>query len=156
MAYKEKEEKAELSAQAVRQQLDRVLTHPLFNQSKRFERFLRHVTELALGSESKVVSERDLGIDLFNRLPNYDTEADPIVRVTASEIRKRLTRYYSEPSHSDEIRIELLKGSYIPEFHPAPKELAEPENPITLIEPAALGSPPRSRRSLFKIGRAHV
>lgn len=156
MAYKEKEEKAELSAQAVRQQLDRVLTHPLFNQSKRFERFLRHVTELALGSESKVVSERDLGIDLFNRLPNYDTEADPIVRVTASEIRKRLTRYYSEPSHSDEIRIELLKGSYIPEFHPAPKELAEPENPITLIEPAALGSPPRSRRSLFAFGSITV
>jgi hypothetical protein len=114
MPHQEKEEKAGLSSEAVRQQVDRVLAHPLFNQSKRFERFLRHGTELALGPEPRVVSERDLGIDLFHRMSNYDTDADPIVRVTASEIRKRLAKYYADPSHSDEIRIELQKGSYVP------------------------------------------
>ena len=156
MAYKEREEKAELSSEAVRQQLDRVLAHPLFSQSKRFERFLRHVTELALGSEPRVISERDLGTDVFHRMSNYDTEADPIVRVTASEIRKRLARYYAEPAHSDEIRIDLQKGCYVPEFHAASRELPETGSFITLPEPVAGSAPRHPRRSLFVYGAIAV
>lgn len=34
----------------------------------------------------------------------------------ASYERKRLARYYDEPGRAEEIRIELQKGSYPPEF----------------------------------------
>lgn len=136
--------KQELSPDAVRGQVERVLSHPLINQSKRFERFLRHVTELALGPQPKPVSERDIGIEVFGRPTNYDTEADPIVRVTASEIRKRLTKYYADAEHADEIRIELQKGSYLPEFRMehAPATCAAPLHTTSAVAESA-------RRSSF-------
>jgi hypothetical protein len=48
---------------------------------------------------------------------DYETSEDPIVRVSAAEIRKRLAQYYQDPSHDGELRIELRTGSYIPDFY---------------------------------------
>jgi hypothetical protein len=156
MSYKENGENAGPPPEVARQQVDCVLSHPLFNQSKRFERFLRHVTELALSPEQKTVTERDLGIELFNRTSNYDTEADPIVRVTASEIRKRLARYYAEPEHLNEIRIELQKGSYVPEFHLPPPETAEAGSAIDPTRPIPVRVPAPPRRRLFAIATVGI
>jgi hypothetical protein len=103
----------------MRDQIERLLADPLFSRSKRYTRFIRHVVELASDGCLEPLNERALGVAIFGRKPNYDTEADPIVRVTASEIRKRLTQYYADPKHSDEIRFQMQKGSYLPEFLPA-------------------------------------
>ena len=62
------------------------------------------------------MKERTLGVEVFGRQPNYDTNEDPIVRATAGEIRKRLAQYYQSPGHEGEIRIQLFPGSYVPEF----------------------------------------
>jgi hypothetical protein len=106
-------------SQEMRDQIERLLADPLFRHSKRYSLFIRHVVELASAGCSEPLNERALGVAIFERKPNYDTEADPIVRVTASEIRKRLTQYYADPKHSDEIRFHMQKGSYLPEFLPA-------------------------------------
>ena len=55
---------------------------------------------------------------VFHRPPDYDANADPIVRVTAGEIRKRIAQYYHEEDAAGEIQIDLRPGSYVPEFHP--------------------------------------
>ena len=73
---------------AVREQLGRLLENPYFSHSKRFPTFLRFVTEQTLAGERDNIKERTLGIEIFGRDPDYDTASDPIVRVTASEIRK--------------------------------------------------------------------
>lgn len=90
---------------------------------------MRHVVDLASAGTTEHLNERALGVAIFDRKPNYDTEADPIVRVTASEIRKRLAQYYADPQHSTEVRFHLPKGSYIPDFLPAgtpePTEVVE-------------------------------
>src|SRR5256885_7602747 len=99
-----------------RAQVERLLADPLFSQSKRYGTFLRFVTERALGHNQEPLTERTLGIEIFGRSPNYDTEADPIVRVTASELRKRLAHYYEDPCHAGEIRVVIHKGSYAAEF----------------------------------------
>jgi hypothetical protein len=151
-------------------QLETLLAHPLFSQSKRYPALLRYVVEQTLLGNTDQVKERSIGIDVFGRPPGYDANADPIVRVTAGEIRKRLAQFYYDPAHSHEIRIELPTGSYVPVFQrfsaPSPgndpvKELArepenepvsEPEKPSTLLHespaspsqafPAALAAPP--------------
>jgi hypothetical protein len=105
---------AELSA--ARQQLDRLIASPLFSHSKRYPAFLRYVVEQTLAGHADEVKERSIGLDVFQRDIHYDTNADPIVRVTAAEIRKRLAQYYYEPGHEQEIRIELSSGSYVPLF----------------------------------------
>jgi hypothetical protein len=106
-------------SQELQDQIERLLADPLFRHSKRYVRFIRHVVEQASAGSTEHLNERALGIAIFGRKPNYDTEADPIVRVTASEIRKRLAQYYAAPQHSAEIRLHLQKGSYLPEFLPA-------------------------------------
>jgi hypothetical protein len=129
-------------------QLDRILSTPLFQHSKRYPAFLRHVVEETLRGASDELKERTLGITVFRRLPEYDTSADPVVRNTASEVRKRLEEYYSDLSREAELRITLHAGTYVPEFHyPAP--IACPP-----AEPAAVTSaaPRWHRRATWRAG----
>ena len=116
----------------VREQLRRLLDNPFFSHSKRFPTFLRFVVEQTLAGKVDSIKERTLGIEIFGRDADYDTASDPIVRVTAAEIRKRVAQYYQDPAHVDELHIALPSGSYIPHFHwpngaddPVLKELAQ-------------------------------
>lgn len=102
--------------EAVQSQLELLLIHPLFFQSKRYPALLRFVVEQRLDGNSDQVKERSIGIEVFGRPPGYDANADPVVRVTAGEIRKRLAQYYYDPAHAEELRIELPVGSYVPVF----------------------------------------
>jgi hypothetical protein len=102
---------------AVRDELDRLLASPFFSHSRRFPNFLRFVVEQTLAGDIEKIKERTLGIEIFGRDADYDTATDPIVRVTAAEIRKRVAQYYQDPAHSHELRISLPSGSYVPQFH---------------------------------------
>jgi hypothetical protein len=75
-----------------------------------------------------------LGIDVFGRDPNYDTTSDPIVRVTAAEIRKRIAQFYQENA-ADPLKISLPAGSYIPHFE-WPSSTPEPEQSTALPSPS--------------------
>lgn len=97
-------------------QLDRLLDNPHFSHSKRFPSFLRFVVQEELEGRGDQLKERTLGIEVFGRRAGYDTTSDPIVRVTAAEIRKRIAQYYQNAESPDELRISLLPGSYIPHF----------------------------------------
>lgn len=103
---------------AIREQIERMIAHRLFNRSKRYSAFLRYVTEYALSASPEHLKERTLGIEVFGRKPDYDTNQDPVVRITAGDVRLRIAQYYHEPGHETEIRIELPAGSYVPEFRP--------------------------------------
>jgi len=102
---------------AVREQMEKMLSHALFRNSKRYPPLFRFVVEAALRGHPEGVKERQLGVQVFGREPDYDTNLDPIVRYTAGEVRKRIAQYYHLREHEDELRIELPSGSYIPEFH---------------------------------------
>lgn len=101
----------------VLQQLERLLGHAAFRNSKRNRALLRYVVEHQLQNPGIHLKERTIGIDVFGRDPGYDTNADPVVRIVAGEIRRRIAQYYHEAGHEEEIRIELPSGTYAPEFH---------------------------------------
>jgi hypothetical protein len=105
------EEKARIQVQ-----LDRVLANVHFSNSKRFPSFLRFIVQEELEGRGDQLKERSLGIEVFGRDAGYDTTADPIVRVTAAEIRKRIAQYYQESANPNELRISLPAGSYVPHF----------------------------------------
>lgn len=133
--------------ESVRQQLKRVVDSTPFKSSKRYPAFLSYVIEKALEGRSDDLKERTLGAEVFHRNPQYDTNADPVVRITAGEVRKRLAQYYYEPAHKDEIRIELPPGSYVPEFYrprgsgSSPAVVEEGGNPPVLPRDGKLDSP---------------
>jgi hypothetical protein len=101
---------------AVLQQVEKLLASPLFHASKRYPSFVRFVVARSLNGHTDQLKERILGVEVFDRPADYDTNTDPIVRVTAAEIRKRIEQYYQDPQHSQEIRLFLPSGSYVPQF----------------------------------------
>jgi hypothetical protein len=120
----------------VHAQLARLLAHPLFSHSKRYPNFLRYLVEETLNGNEELLRERHLGVAVFHRAPDYDTTQDTIVRLTASEVRKRIAQYYHDPSHRGQLQIELLPGSYIPIFRKEPEFPARPAQPAqTAPEP---------------------
>jgi hypothetical protein len=53
----------------------------------------------------------DAGDQDFGHDANNDTATDPIVRVAAAEIRKRVAQYYQDPAHHHELHLTLSFGS---------------------------------------------
>jgi hypothetical protein len=141
-----------LEAAAIREQLERLLVHPLFANSKRYPALLAYTVEQTLLGNGADLKERSIGIEVFGRTPSYDANADPVVRITAGEVRKRLIQYYYDAAHSGEPVIELPIGSYVPLFHAAERPEAPavpppaPETPAQVAVSAPLAPPaPRLR-----------
>lgn len=107
------------NAVLVRGQLKRLLAHSLFSNSKRYPVLLAYAVEQALNGKASDLKERTIGVEAFGREPEYDVNLDPVVRMTAAEVRKRLIQYYYNPDHAGELVIELPVGSYVPHFREA-------------------------------------
>ena len=124
---------------AVREQLEKLVSDPLFSQSRRYPSVLRRIVEDTLAGHTENLKERILGVELFDRQTDYDTNADAIVRVTAAEIRKRIAQYYHDEKHSSELRIDLPVGGYIAEFRPSASIAIAPTPPARQeLEPPSL------------------
>lgn len=116
-----------IDAPRIREQLERLLAHPLFANSKRYPALLAYTVEQTLLGNATELKERSIGVEVFGRSPTYDANADPVVRITAGEVRKRLTQYYYDPTHRGELVIELPIGSYVPSFRGSERPPIEPE-----------------------------
>ena len=138
-------------------QLKKVLASQAFRNSKRYTRFLTYVVEQTLLGHGDRLKERLLGIEVFDRPADYDVATDPIVRVAAGEIRKRLAQYYMEDGHEDDVYIQMHPGAYVPEFSqprrsgtPAPEQ--EPAPPVA----ANLDATPPRHFSRFRLASGLV
>jgi nitrogen fixation-related uncharacterized protein len=118
-----------LDRELIRQELANVLGSSHFCNSKRYPALLVYVVETTLNGHADRIKERTLGVEVFHRTPDYDTNSDTVVRYTAGEVRKRLALYYHETEDRSGVQIVLPTGSYVPEFyrtdlhseeHPAP------------------------------------
>jgi hypothetical protein len=102
---------------AIWAEADRILANPSFKKSRRcvvlFRRLIEHALE---GGDEGGIKERTLGMEVFGREADYDTNTDPIVRMTANEIRKRLAQYYQSSTDHHGVHISLIPGSYLPRF----------------------------------------
>jgi hypothetical protein len=98
-------------------ELERVLESKPFRTSNRSRLFLRYVVLHSINGQSEKLKERTIGIDVYQRVVDYATGDDPVVRVSASEVRKRLEQYYYTAPHDTPVRIEIPMGSYTPEYH---------------------------------------
>jgi len=93
-----------------------VIEGEAFRGSHRSGQFLKYVVEQAIARHCDSLKERVIGVELFGRSPSYDTGDDAIVRVTASDVRKRLLQHYGMYGATSKFRISLPLGSYIPEI----------------------------------------
>jgi hypothetical protein len=96
--------------------LKEVIDGEAFKGSHRSGRFLQYIVDQAIAGQLDSLKERVIGMELFGRSASYDTGDDAIVRVTASDVRKRLLQHYGRYGATSEFRISLPPGSYIPEI----------------------------------------
>ena len=152
--------RSEGERQLVRSQLEKIVSDTRFTASKRYPCLLRYIVEQTLAGNDDNLKERTLGIEVFHRPPDYDTNADPVVRLCAAEVRKRLAQYYQSPAHAGELRIDLNPGSYVPVFSQAasdapiveaiPAEVILPEViPADVPSEAEQVSQPRRSRNFY-------
>jgi len=101
---------------ALQKHLKEIVQGKAFKGSLRSAQFLAYIVEQAIAGNFDLLKERVIGAELFQRTPSYDTGEDAIVRVTASDVRKRLLQHYDRYGAASGIHINLPLGSYIPEI----------------------------------------
>src|ERR1700720_2469719 len=97
--------------------LQRILWSRQIEKSARIRDFLSYVCERAVQEPSAEIHEQEIGHKVFGRGPDYDTNADNVVRVTASQVRKKLEQYFSLEGASEPVVLEIPKGQYTPVFY---------------------------------------
>lgn len=138
----------ESDRKAVLEQLERLLASPAFRGSKRLSGFLRYIVEQTVENGGAELKERTIGVQVFGRAPDYDTSGEPVVRVSAGDLRKRIAQYYHEPGRENELRIDLPTGSYHPVFHlpsSAPAALTVAPTPVPEIKPIPVPARPAEK-----------
>src|SRR5215216_2917978 len=100
----------------VRLALERILSSKHFVNAHKKKKFLRLICDFYVEGRAQELNEHMLGYDVFDRDSTYNPSDDPIVRVFAHEIRKKLEAYYKTEGANDTIRLEIPAGSYQPVF----------------------------------------
>jgi hypothetical protein len=133
-------------AELVMAELQRILNSRFFRNAVRSRQFLEFVVRHVVEGHSEELKERTIGTGVFHRAPGYATGDDPVVRVQAGEVRRRLEQFYQEERDPSPVRIELPVGSYAPLIRwtdPDPATIDSAPNPSL----AAPVHPPTVRRA---------
>lgn len=104
------------TGEEARAQLERLLASAALAGSTRLRRFLSFTVERALAGDGQPLKEYTVGIEVFDRGPDYDPRIDSIVRVEAGRLRARLDEYYRGAGSGDSVIIRIPRGGYTPIF----------------------------------------
>jgi len=99
-----------------REELRRILRSKYFASSPKKSRFLEFVSEQTFIGNGDKLNEYLIGVEVYDRGPEFDSQRDPIVRVQAHEIRRLLKKYYEEDGKDSLVRLDLPSGAYVPVF----------------------------------------
>jgi hypothetical protein len=163
----ERTDRLEISETLVQHALGEILQSAPFRASKQSQQLLRYIVDQTLAGHSEQLKERLIGVNVFGRRLDYDTNEDPIVRARAAEVRKRLAQFYIGEGKRSTIRIEISPGSYLAAFseyrsdlvpasvNPGPEQLgleppklASPSLPLPTKQPVTPSTNGQARRFL--------
>jgi Tol biopolymer transport system component len=124
----------------VRAELERILASEVFSRSDRLSAFLRFIVERTLDGHGDTLKEQVIASELYGKGADFNTAADPIVRVDARRLRDRLREYYAAAPRGP-LTIAVPKGSYTPVFtaagdgtaRPAPLPLGAPRIAVAVV-----------------------
>ena len=128
----------EIAGSTVQQSLTEIFHSAPFRSSKQSQQLLQYIVDQTLAGHVELLKERLIGVNVFGRRPDYDTNEDPIVRARAGEVRKRLAQFYLGDGCQSAIRIEISPGSYHATFTESPPANASAFPELAPV-PAAAG-----------------
>ena len=122
--------------------LNTILESQPFRTSKQCKDLLRYVVEHSLRGDDAALRERIIGAEVFGRKPSYDTNEDPVVRMRAADVRKRLAQFYQSLERDTPVlHIELQPGSYRVRFRQVEPEDASATSPQSVSESPGFTTP---------------
>lgn len=107
----------EPSVEERRELIDRVATSAQFGRSTRLRDFLLYVGSQSLKEDCPEIHEQEIGAKVFGRSASYDRSQDNIVRVNATELRKRIELYFATEGAHEPLILEIPRGGYMPIFY---------------------------------------
>jgi beta-glucanase (GH16 family) len=103
--------------QEERRELEQVLAAPDISRSASLVRFLSFICNKYFDGQADDIREYSIAVEALGRKDSsFDSHMDPIVRVTARALRKRLQEYYATDGRDHELQIVLPLGHYVPQF----------------------------------------
>jgi len=105
--------------------IERVAASEQFSRSARLRDFLLYVGRQSLKEGRLEIHEQEIGSKVFGRPDSYDRSADNIVRVNATELRKRIDSYFTLDGAKEPLIFEIPRGGYKPVFRRRQPESAE-------------------------------
>src|SRR5436190_18335254 len=96
--------------------LQRVLWSRYMEKAGRIREFLTYVCEASFANSAADIHEQEIGEQVFGKPAGYETTQDNIVRVTASQARKKIDQYFAAEGALEPVVLEIPKGQYMPVF----------------------------------------
>lgn len=131
---------ATLDPEACWQVLERAAASPALKRAARLREFLFYVGSKSLKEGRTGIHEQEIGQAVFGRRDSYDTSQDNIVRVSATELRKRVDAYFASEGREEPIIFDIPRGGYMPSFRlrvaEAPPMPSGPAVPVAVETPA--------------------
>ncbi len=120
---------AEVSVEARHEEVRKVLSSAALEKCARLKDLLSYLAERSVAAPDSAIPEQEIGVAVFGR-KDYDASRDNLVRVQATQLRKKLEQYFATEGIDDPVRIELPRGSYVLRFqHRTPPRLLNPRVP---------------------------
>jgi hypothetical protein len=112
--------------------IQRVAASEQFSRSARLRDFLLYVGKQSLKEGCPEIHEHEIGAKVFGRPASYDRSADNIVRVNATELRKRIESYFESAGANEPLIFEIPRGGYRLVFR---ARLQERPETVTAVRP---------------------
>ncbi|HJZ97623.1 MAG TPA: hypothetical protein VKE70_14035 [Candidatus Solibacter sp.] len=102
----------EIGADAVREQIDRLLQSKTFQTSEVHRRLLQYLADRTLAGDADRLKEYTVGLEAFGKPPSYDPKHDSIVRLQMGRLRQKLAVYYQAEANGDSVLVTIPKGAF--------------------------------------------
>lgn len=96
--------------------MERAAASAQLKRAARAREFLFYVGSKTLKEGCTEIHEQEIGHAIFGRDPDYETSLDNIVRVSATDLRKRIEGYFTTDGADEPLIFEIPRGSYSPVF----------------------------------------
>ena len=118
----------------------RIAASRSLGRSQLLSEFLLYIVERTIQGRCGEITEQQIGVAVFGRAEDYNSNDDNIVRSYARKLRKRIDDYYLSEGSEETLRLEIPRGGYTPLFtdHIAPPAIVtEPDRAFASAEDMA-------------------
>jgi hypothetical protein len=94
----------------------RIAASRSLGRSQLLSDFLVYIVDRTLRGRESEITEQQIGVVVFGRAEDYNSNDDNIVRNYARKLRKRIDEYFATEGRDEAWRIEIPRGGYTPLF----------------------------------------